>query len=256
VQLICAPKGVSPNYYAVEVQVFTNGERRLAILEPPTVDSPTGSSFPPRFNGDPFTIADGRLTTGAFYWFGGRARVDPSLSATLQWEWDGHQFTVSGLPRAPTDLASSQVTLNGLGPLLIGMTVPEASAAVGVPIDVSEISDVDCEYGTPAGAPEGLALMFLSGRLARIDVGSPATIATRSGVRVGSTETDVQRAYPGQIAVEPHPYDFDGTLHYLVFTPRNPGDADRLLIFETDGNAVTSYRAGAREAVELVDGCS
>jgi pimeloyl-ACP methyl ester carboxylesterase len=256
VRLICAPKNVSPNYYAVEVQVFTNGDRRLATLEPPAVDSPTGSSYPPRFNGDPFMIADGRLATGAFYWFGARARVDPSLSTTLHWEWDGHQFTASGLPRAPTDLASSYVTLNGLGPLVVGMTVPEASAALGVSIEMSEIPEVDCGYGTPAGAPEGLALMFLGGRLARIDAGRPATISTRSGIRIGSTETDVQRAYPGQITVEPHPYDFDGTGHYLVFTPQNPADADRLLIFETDGNIVTSYRAGAREAVQLIEGCS
>jgi hypothetical protein len=76
----------------------------------------------------------------------------------------------------------------------------------------------------------------------------------RSGIRIGSSETEVKQAYPGRIAVEPAEYDPNG--HYFVFTPVDPSDADRLLIFETDGRQVISYRAGQRDAVRLVEGCA
>jgi hypothetical protein len=45
--------------------------------------------------------------------------------------------------------------------------------------------------------------MFLSDRIARIDVVAPAKIVTRSGIRIGSSEAEVKQAYPGRLTVEP-----------------------------------------------------
>jgi hypothetical protein len=96
--------------------------------------------------------------------------------------------------------------------------------------------------------------MFLEGRLARIDIQASARIATLSGIRVGDSEAKVKRIYAGRIAVEPAPYNPSG--HYLTYRAAATSQADRLLIFETDGRVVTSYRAGQRKAVQLIEGCA
>jgi hypothetical protein len=120
-------------------------------------------------------------------------------------------------------------------------------------VGLRKVPDTRCAIGVPQGTPQGLSLMFQDGRLVGVDVEAPAGTATRSGIRVGDPEAHVQRVYPGRIRVVPHPYDKAG--HYLVFTPRDRADANRLLIFETDGRQVTSFRAGLREAVQLTRSC-
>ncbi len=61
--------------------------------------------------------------------------------------------------------------------------------------------------------------MLIDGRIARVDVGhkGPDRVKTVSGIGKGSTEAEVQRAYPGRIRVEGHPYLSGG--HCLVHTP-------------------------------------
>jgi hypothetical protein len=70
---------------------------------------------------------------------------------------------------------------------------------------------------------------------------------------VGDTEAAVLARHAGRIQVTAHPHDGPEG-HYL--TVRLPGDTLRLLILETDGKRVTSYRVGRRPAVEWVEGCS
>lgn len=109
----------------------------------------------------------------------------------------------------------------------------------------------DCHYTVPAGAQSGLHFMAESGRVVRVDVDS-AGLATDRGARVGMAEAEIRRLYPEGLRTMPHKYDTAG--HYLVFTP--PGaDSGFRVVFETDGQRVTTWRAGAEPAVEYVERC-
>ena len=57
---------------------------------------------------------------------------------------------------------------------------------------------------------------------------------------------------PG-VRVEPHPYDGPVGQYLIVDALDAPG---LRLIYETDGDRVTSFRAGRRDAVDLIEGCA
>jgi hypothetical protein len=143
------------------------------------------------------------------------------------------------------------VSIDGYRGVRIGMSVEEASTAYGgplLPLGPVE-AGAGCFYVFPRGAPGAVSFMVVDGRVARVDVGGPEP-RTSTGVGVGSTEAEVQAAYPGGVAVSPHKYTGpDG--HYLTVAPRE-GAA---LIFETDGGKVTRYRAGNLPPVAYVEGC-
>jgi len=89
----------------------------------------------------------------------------------------------------------------------------------------------------------------IKGQVARIDVDS-GRVATLEGVRIGDAEARVRQVYGGRVTQEPHKYTTAG--HYLIVTPADRGYR---LIFETDGKAVTSYRAGRMPEVQWVEKC-
>lgn len=110
-----------------------------------------------------------------------------------------------------------------------------------------------CAYLESKVMPEALGFMFARGRVVRIDV-FEAGIRTASGAGVGSTEGEVKQLYPGRIRVEPHHYDPKG--HYLNYSPESTGEREYGMVFETDGEKVTSFRTGTVTAIALVEGCS
>ncbi len=94
--------------------------------------------------------------------------------------------------------------------------------------------------------------MVVNDTVVRIDVDS-LPIATKWGDRVGDSEVMVLARHAGRVLVEPHKYTGPEG-HYLIVTA--PGDTLHRLVFETDGERVTEYRAGLRPYVEWVEGCS
>jgi hypothetical protein len=154
-----------------------------------------------------------------------------------------------------TGPASWRLTTKGFGPVRVGMTVDEASTALGVRLVLDEPLDGDergCRYAKPERGLEGLSFMIVDLRVARVDVDSRA-FATLSGARIGSTEREVKAIYPGRIRVSPHEYT-NG--HYLTYTPKDAADKDYRIVFETDGKRVTSIHAGRLPEVEYVEGCA
>lgn len=150
----------------------------------------------------------------------------------------------------------SRLSLDGVGPVDIGMTLEEASAAAGTPIRTrpSDPFGPECQYAYAAAVP-GVAFMVINGRIARVDAGEPqGNLRTVSGIGRGSTEDEVKRTYPGRIRVEGHPYVPTG--RYLVYVPADAGLSHLSMIFETDGRVVTRFRAGLKNAVAQIEGCS
>jgi hypothetical protein len=164
---------------------------------------------------------------------------------------------------APNLSDESRLGFEGIGPVKIGMTVAQAKAAVGKPITVApEAAAEGCSFATVEGGPKGLEFMVLRDKpsdpwkIFRADVGEGSPIATISGIRVGATEAEVKAAYSGKggsYTVGPHPYTGPQG-HYLTYDA--DGKGGKLLIFETDGKKVTSFRAGEEGAVQAIEGCA
>ena len=152
----------------------------------------------------------------------------------------------------------SRLRLDGLGPVRVGMTLAEASAAAGVPIRLhpGESGGLDCTYAYSVGAVDEVGFMVVAGRIVRIDVGHrpPDRVKTLSGIGKGSTEAEVMKTYPGRIKVEPHPYVRGA--HNLVYVPNDAAYRTFSMIFESVDGRVTAFRSGFAEQVSWTEGCS
>ena len=164
---------------------------------------------------------------------------------------------------APGLSDESRLGFEGIGPIKIGMTLAEAAAAVGKPVKVDPNYMLDgCAYAAVEGGPKELSFMVGRDkdadpwRIFRADVNEGSPIATISGIRVGATEAQVKEAYSGKggsYTVGPHPY-VGPEGHYLTYDA--DGKGGDLLIFETDGKKVTSFRAGEETSVQAIEGCA
>lgn len=96
--------------------------------------------------------------------------------------------------------------------------------------------------------------MVTNGRIARVDILRNQKITTLSRAKIGDSEARIKALYPQQIIVTPHQYVPKG--HYLTFIPKDPADQKYRLIFETDGQKVTQFRAGLLPEIAFVEGCA
>jgi hypothetical protein len=150
--------------------------------------------------------------------------------------------------------AALRVTLYGIGSVRAGMSVAEASAALGSPLELptGAGSAESCSYLRWPGGPDGVLIMAEHLTIARVDVRS-GTMATEEGARFGDTTERIDRLYPGRVTASPHKYT-DG--QYLTIAPASPEDAAFRLVFETAAGRVTRYRSGRLPQVQYVEGCS
>ena len=153
---------------------------------------------------------------------------------------------------APRPGTRWQVTPRGIGPVLAGLPLAALDRALSERLRPTYAAGSSCGYLRPAALPEGVLVMVLHDTVARVDVRSRGVL-TADGAGVGDSEASVLRRYAGRVRVTAHKYT-GPTGHYL--TVASPLDTAHLLVFETDGKSVVSYRAGRRPAVELVEGCS
>lgn len=139
------------------------------------------------------------------------------------------------------------ISFSSFGAIKVGMTVPQATKAFGIPLVTPEKVNRDCYYVSPKRGFKEISFMITNNRVARIDTRSNKYM-TAQGAKVGDSEATIKRIYKGQVKVSPHKY-VDG--HYLSV---KQGKFE--IIFETDGKRVTSIRAGKLPEVEYIEGCS
>jgi len=149
-----------------------------------------------------------------------------------------------------SDVALSE---EGIGPIQIGMNMEDA-VNMGL-LNDNPTRKPQCDWVYPAvgaGIPDGVNVMVVNGKIARIDVDT-GTVTTEDGARIGDTEDKIKTIYGDEVKVEPHKY-IDGG-HYMTVLGDSTS-AGKALVFETDGKHVTSFRGGRLPEVKWVEGCS
>lgn len=149
-----------------------------------------------------------------------------------------------------SDLALSE---EGLGQIQIGMNLTDA-VNMGL-LNENPTMNTQCDFVFPAvgaGIPEGVSVMVIKGKIARIDVDT-GSVTTEDGARIGDSEDRIKSIYGEEVKVEPHKYN-EGW-HYLTVMG-DSASAGKALVFETDGKRVTMFRGGRLPEVKWVEGCS
>ena len=144
----------------------------------------------------------------------------------------------------------SRLQVDGLGPVRIGMDLEAARAASGLPMVYQE-GPYCVGYRTDR-PPDGIFLTSVEGssKVDFISVSEPS-IATLSGIRVGSTLAEVRRVYGDRLRGSVQ----DGW-GKLVFRPDVPSlNQFSLAVLVSDGK-VAGLWAGLRGVVEADEACS
>lgn len=170
------------------------------------------------------------------------------------WPFANHGSLVQTLKTAlqPPKHVAWELEMDGIGLGRVGMTVASAERVLG-PAKIERLEEgAVCGYANFEKLPEGVSFMVAGDTLVRANVAGKG-VNTPEGLGVGSTEAAVRAVYGARMTVEPHPYDGPKG-HYLVVT--DPSRPNLRMIFETDGIAVTSFRAGRLPEVRLIEGCA
>lgn len=184
-------------------------------------------------------------------------RVLPLVAKSLSYLPKMEQAIAAQSPSslAAEQLHGSEVTLFGVGPIQVGMTLEQASEALGSPLrPVGSNLSGECAYYQPQLQTQALGLMVVDDQIIRIDIWPGSTLKTVSGAHIGSSEQAIKDLYPGQIEVTVNPY-IPGQV--LTLVPKDPALSLYRMVFETDADGkVVQYRTGQFPAVAWSDGCA
>lgn len=139
------------------------------------------------------------------------------------------------------EVTEAELTTTGLGPLRIGDTYAEVADRAGLPVRVTDPLGTNgaCLEVSIPDDPGEVTTLGSDGTVRAIELADRA-VKSKSGLGIGSIEAKVDAAFPGRITRRPRADGQPGS--DLVFTPEFLDD--RLVIFQTDGAAVTGFRVG------------
>lgn len=169
-------------------------------------------------------------------------------------EGTGATTTIASGPATTLDLGEPtltddvEVTTVGIGDVDYGMTVDEAQEAAGTELVRQDGGTETCWVVVPREGPEGVSFLVQDGTIERVDVAA-AGVETPSGAGVGMTQAELEALFPDRLEAA----DVLGGRQY-TFVPNDPGEAERRIVFLTDGSQVVSYKAGRLPLVEAA-GC-
>ena len=139
---------------------------------------------------------------------------------------------------------------DGVGPVKIGMSLPQLNAVLGEKLARDPKDEPGCFYVNPQKHPH-LLFMIEDGRVARVDV-IDASVSTAEGVRVGDSEARALQVYGQKLKVTPHAYTAEEGGHYLTIRSRDGGYGIR---FETEKGKIAEFHAGGFKAIQYIEGC-
>jgi hypothetical protein len=166
--------------------------------------------------------------------------------------------------KAPVD--ANAITSNGWGPLRVGMTRAEVTAAMGATATPNAVGGPDpetCDLFHPARAPEGMLVMIQHDVLTSITLRNNTQLKTDRGVGVGDASAAIKAAYGANAIVSPHHYSPPG--EYIdVWTVGAPANATtyvqdpnaRGIRYETSPEGVVTAVHAGGPSIQRVEGCS
>jgi hypothetical protein len=160
------------------------------------------------------------------------------------------------------------LTFDGLGPVRIGMTVPEAETALGAKLaPLDKTNGIDTEgcwtTGRADNTDRGISYMIWDGKIVRIYIflsqreGEPdviPSVSTENGVRLTTSVEDVKKAYGKDLIIDFHSQGDPGNYDFLYMTAFS-ADKRHGQYFETWNNKLVSFGSATPEALYLQEGC-
>jgi hypothetical protein len=180
------------------------------------------------------------------------------------------ETTETPAPTPPVD--ANAITSEGWGPLRIGMTRAEVTAAVGPTATPNAAGGADpesCDLYHPERTPEGMLVMIQRGVLTSITVRNNTELKTDRGFGIGDTASAIKAAYGSSARAEPHHYvglpaeyitvwtnagSVGPNEHGYIDEARNP-DA-RGIRYETNAEGVVTGVNAGGPTIQYVEGCS
>jgi hypothetical protein len=156
------------------------------------------------------------------------------------------------LPLLLSGCSDHRLDAEGYGPVKTGMSVAQASEALGDDLKPEQSQNEDeayCHYVYPDGISEGVGYMVEGDIITRVDV-YRGDYLTDTGIKVGDSEEMVQKVYKGKITETAHPYLGEEGKYLIVSTIKG-----HRIIFETNRGVITSFRTGKLPAVAYIEGC-
>lgn len=178
--------------------------------------------------------------------------------------------TTTAAPVTPTTAATaspqpvtdaSRVGLRGIGSVSLPLSLADLGRVTGQAATTqgkaagATCSTVRLVTGPDdtTGTPVGVSFLVQDAKVVRVDVTKGSKVRTISGAGVGTSKAELLKTYPGAEVRAAKYSSPDQPIDDVVVS--EPSAKGYELIFEVSGGAVTSYRAGALDAVELVEGC-
>lgn len=150
-------------------------------------------------------------------------------------------------PAAVPGAGGRFLTLEGLGPLRLGQTVPEGSSWAERGAQASET----CRTVTSPDYP-GVYAIVEQGKVRRISAGEGASVKTIEGIGPGSTRKQVDEAFPG-FRESQHKYVRGGK---DLIAPNAPSGDPAVRLELSPSGKVTALHVGVMPALGYVEGCS
>ena len=159
---------------------------------------------------------------------------------------------------------AGQFTVYGLAPAIAGLDRAKAEAALGQPLQLEPVPASRAASATGPGAagaagcqhrlsPQqpGVRYTLTADVITRIET-RDARYTTVSGLRVGDSLAQAQKAYGKRLSSGPHPYFAQGKV-LTVYSP----DRQFALVMETnDQGRIITLRGGRLPEVGWLEGCS
>ncbi|MEO7635778.1 MAG: hypothetical protein ABIS38_09065 [Sphingomicrobium sp.] len=144
------------------------------------------------------------------------------------------------------------LTVDGLGPVKIGMTRAQVARELHAQLRGEAIESVDqcVEQGT-RGLP-GVTFMFEDKKLGRISIHKPSRITTPRGIGVGATAAQIKRAYGPRLKAEWHHY-VGAPAQYLTYWTK---PQTRGVRFETGTDRRAEIIHAGGPSINYIEGCA
>lgn len=162
---------------------------------------------------------------------------------------------------ATTPPAAGRFSVYGLAPALAGQDRAKAEAALGQPLQPEPLPAARAASAAASGpgrCHHRLSLQqpgvryTLSGDVITRTETRDTRYATVSGVQVGQTVAQVQKAYGKRLSSAPHPYFAQGK----VLTVYSPDRRHALVMEANDQGRIITLRGGRLPEVGWLEGCS